>query len=111
MTKRTDERVPRTKGDRILASADTIQHLLDYGRDAIVEWEKAGKITEGIHFVKVGSHRRYVIELMLDRLINWDDDQAHQRAIQNWLLRLPSNQPLPKIRKGAALDAASVIPK
>lgn len=88
--------------DRIFASADTIQHLLDYGRDAIVEWESQGKITEGIHFIRIGAHRRYVIELMLDRLVNWNDDQAHQKAIQNWLLRLPSNQPSPKVRKGGA---------
>jgi hypothetical protein len=92
----------RTERDCIFASASTIQQLIDYGRDAISEWEQAGKITEGIHFIKVATHRRYVVELMVDRLVNWDDDQAHQRAIHNWLLRLPSNHPLPKVGKSAA---------
>lgn len=91
----------RAETERFLASPETIYHLLDCSRDTLLEWEKQGKLTEGIHFIKLGSQRRYIVPLMLDRLVNLHDDSAHGRAINNWLNSLLSNQQtskcLPKI--------------
>lgn len=86
----------RSEAERILASPDTISHLLDCSRDTLIQWEQDGKLTEGIHFIKLGKQRRYIVPLMLDRLVNLHDDAAHGRAIANWLNSLLSNQAPPK---------------
>lgn len=91
----------RNETERYLASPDTIYHLLDCSRDTLIDLEKQGKLMEGVHFVRLGTQRRYVVPLMLDRMINLHDDQAHERAVMNWLNSLPSNQQpskrLPKV--------------
>lgn len=87
---------PKSETDRFYASPRTIQHLLDLGRETIASWITTGKIVEGIHFVLLERDRRFNVPLMLDRLANYHDDAAHQRAIENWLETLPSNQPMPK---------------
>ncbi|MBL1177600.1 hypothetical protein [Pantanalinema sp. GBBB05] len=78
--------------ERFYASPETMRHLLDMGREALIEWEKSGRIQQRVHFVLVNGHRRYCVPLMLDRLANWDDDAAHQAAVENWVKALPSNQ-------------------
>jgi hypothetical protein len=32
------------------------------------------------------------LDLVMDRIANWNDDFAHQRAIDNFVASLPSNQ-------------------
>lgn len=78
--------------ERFYARPETIRHVLDVSKDTLAEWEKSGKIVENIHFVRLGRDRRYCMTLMRDRLANFNDDAAHQDAIDNWLASLPSNQ-------------------
>ena len=47
-------------------------------------WRSSGQLIQGIHFQKVDGSIRYIPEMMKDRFLNWDDDTAHTRAIQNW---------------------------
>lgn len=77
---------------RLYASPDTIYHLLDCGRDTILEWEKSGKIVQDVHFIRLGAQRRYHVGLMEDRLANFHDDAAHSRAVEAWRSSLLSNQ-------------------
>lgn len=86
------------QGDRILASVSTIKQIIDYDIDALKRWERDGQIKEDVHFVRINGQRRYVVPLMVDRVINWNDDLAHQRAINAWNQSLLSEQKLPKIR-------------
>jgi len=55
----------RPEGDRLYASPATIYHLLDCGRDTLQEWEKSDKIVQDIHFIRLGTQRRYSVELIL----------------------------------------------
>lgn len=78
--------------ERLYASPETIRHVLDVSRATLNEWEKAGKIVENVHFVRLGRDRRYCMALMQDRMANINDDNAHEMAIKNWQASLPSNQ-------------------
>lgn len=61
---------------------------------------KSGFFQNGIHTVLIGSTKRlWVQELVLDRIVNIQDEAAHQRAIARFLESLPSNWPA---RKGKA---------
>lgn len=82
----------KSETDRLYASPETIRHLLNVSKYTLEEWEESGKILENIHFVRLKRDRRYCVALMYDRVANFNDDAAHQQAIDNWLASLPSNQ-------------------
>jgi hypothetical protein len=74
------------KIDGVKASFGLTPEILD-------EWIKIGKIKEGIHFVKPNSRLRlFNVALMEDRIVNWDDDPAHEQGILNYSRSLPSGK-------------------
>lgn len=77
----------------IFVGLDRMKYLFDYGEEKLQEWEKSGRLQSGIHFIRIdGGHRRYNVTLIEDLLFNWDDWAAHQKAINNYISALPSNQ-------------------
>jgi hypothetical protein len=75
------------------APASYIQETFGYSPDTLIQWESKGRLQSGIHFVRVDNgHRRYNVGLFEDRLVNWNDDAAHDRAITAYLRSLPSNR-------------------
>ncbi len=77
----------------IFVGVERMQQLFDYSRDTLQLWEEQGHLKEGIHFVRFnGGSRRYNVALMEDLMVNWSDFSTHQKAIDNYLNSLPSNQ-------------------
>lgn len=61
--------------------------------DTIEDWIKQGKLTERIHFTRMSDRMRlFNVNLIRDRIANWDDDTAHQKGIRVYLDSLLSNQ-------------------
>jgi hypothetical protein len=58
------------------------------------KWKALGKFKEGIHYSKTGKTAPILwrVDLVMDRIVNWNDDLTHQRAIDNFVASLPSNQ-------------------
>jgi hypothetical protein len=58
------------------------------------KWKSLGKFQEGIHYSKTSRTASILwrLDLVMDRIANWNDDFAHQRAIDNFVASLPSNQ-------------------
>lgn len=50
-----------------------------------------GSLIEGIHWVRINSRVLYNVQLVLDWIQNQGDPIAHQRAIDTYLGKLPSN--------------------
>jgi len=48
------------------------------------QWRQSQRLVEGIHYIKVDGGILYIPEMMRDRLLNWNDEEAHLRAIKNW---------------------------
>ncbi|MGA7934970.1 MAG: hypothetical protein WCA35_15595 [Kovacikia sp.] len=64
-----------------------------------------GILLEGVHYIRIGEHKGilYNRPLIIDWMINRRFPNVHQRAIDNFLASLPSNQPRRKSgRKPAA---------
>ncbi|KGF71705.1 hypothetical protein DO97_16165 [Neosynechococcus sphagnicola sy1] len=58
------------------------------------KYRQTGVLVEAIHYQRIGSRTvLYNLPLLLDRIRNWNDEQAHQRAVETYLHSLPSNQP------------------
>jgi phosphotransacetylase len=75
------------------APASYIQEKFGYSPDTLLQWEAKGRLQSGVHFIRVdGGHRRYNVALMEDRVVNWNDDAAHGRAVTAYLRSLPSNR-------------------
>jgi hypothetical protein len=58
------------------------------------KWKALGKFVEGVHYSKTSQTASILwrLDLVLDRIGNWNDDLSHQRAIDNFVTSLPSNQ-------------------
>ncbi|ELR97396.1 hypothetical protein [Gloeocapsa sp. PCC 73106] len=72
------------------------QELTGFSCETLKKWRLTGKLTEGIHWIRVGNSERvvrYNALLLIDFLQNYHDLSAHQRAIDAYLASLPSNQP------------------
>lgn len=57
-----------------------------------------GLLIEGVYWVRLNSRVLYNVQLVLDWIQNQGDPRTHQKAIQNYLAHLPSNQA--KTRQG-----------
>ncbi|PMB13052.1 hypothetical protein CI592_01390 [Fischerella thermalis CCMEE 5328] len=74
-------------------STSKIQERLDISAKALGDYINKGLLIAGVHYsVLPGGHKRYNLELLTDWLINQQDPNAHQRAIDHYLKSLPSNQ-------------------
>lgn len=76
-------------GNNELLSPDLLtekQAVKKYGHSAgkLQMWRANGRLVKGIHWVKNDGSVRYIPEMMLDRFINWEDDNAHERAVDAW---------------------------
>jgi hypothetical protein len=83
--------------------------LTGFSPDTLKKWRLSGKLTEGIHWIRVGDSDRvvrYNEALLIDFLQNQSDCHAHQRAIGEYLASLPSNQ---KKRAGRKPSQAQAI--
>lgn len=52
----------------------------------------SGQLAEGVHWSRVGGKILFHLPLLRDWLAHQGDPAAHDRAIQNFLATLPSNQ-------------------
>ena len=87
MSKQFDQR------DRMFAQITVAAHLCGVSADTIEEWIKIGKLVERVHFIRTSDRMRlFNVELLRDRIANWDDNVAHQKGIQVYIASLPSNQ-------------------
>lgn len=70
-----------------------VTRLTGYSDSTLKRYRNAGKLQENIHWVSVNSRSiRYNIVLVLDWFANVNDPVSHQRAIDNYLLSMASNQ-------------------
>ncbi len=77
-----------------------ISECLNLGSTTLRKYRVDGVWIEGIHWVRVNSRCvRYNIELLQDWFHNRNDPAAHQRAIDAYQIKLPSNQPKPRRKK------------
>ncbi|MBD2072388.1 hypothetical protein H6F86_00370 [Phormidium sp. FACHB-592] len=89
MTKQFDQR------ERFFAQVNVAAHLCGVSDSTIDEWIKIGKLVERVHFIRTSDRMRlFNVELLRDRIANWDDDVAHQKGIQVYQASLLSNQSL-----------------
>jgi hypothetical protein len=73
-----------------------------FSASSLKRFRLSGVWIEGIHWVRVGSRKTlYNRELILDWLVNQCNPEAHQKAIEIYLSRLPSNQPMKRGRKAS----------
>lgn len=70
-----------------------IKKLIGYSDSTLKRYRTSGKLQKDIHWISVNSRSiRYNIVLVLDWFANVNDPQSHQRAIDNYLLSMASNQ-------------------
>jgi hypothetical protein len=74
-----------------LRRTEDVEKLLNCSRSTI---DRRRKETwqEGIHWWQEGGRKIYNLVLIKDWVMNQHDSVAHQRAIEQWAKRLPSNQ-------------------
>lgn len=72
---------------------------LGVSRSWLYQEINAGKFIEDIHFIKPAKTKLWNLALCVDRLIHWDDELSHQRAIERFFESLPSNWPAKRGRK------------
>lgn len=74
----------------LFCSIKQLSKILGPSTSTLYEWAAAGKFVAGTHYFNVGRTRLWNIALCADRLVHWDDDQRHQKAIDNFARTLPS---------------------
>jgi hypothetical protein len=64
---------------------------------------RSGEFKEGIHYFRPSGSSSLIwnLPILEDWLVNGPDSPAHQRAIENWLSRLPSSQATQSKREAA----------
>lgn len=73
-----------------------------FSASSLKRFRLSGSWVEGIHWVRVGTRKiLYNRDLVLDWIANQSNPQAHQRAIETYLIQLPSNQPSKRGRKAS----------
>jgi hypothetical protein len=70
---------------------EDVQRLLDCSSSTI-DRRREDSWHEGIHWWKEGGRVLFNLVLIEDWLVNQNDPAAHERAIDQWVKRLPSNQ-------------------
>ncbi len=79
--------------ESIFIRKDAAAQLIGYAPDTLKKLRANGVLREGIHWVRINSRSvRYNKVLLMDWVINRDDAQAHERAIEMFFMSLPSNQ-------------------
>lgn len=67
--------------------------LIGFAPDTLKKFRAKGLLREGIHWIRINSRSvRYNKGLLVDWIVNRDDPQAHERAIEMFFMNLPSNQ-------------------
>lgn len=67
--------------------------LLGVSVETLKSWRKKGLLRNGVHYSGNDKFVRYNQQLLLDWLINRSrDPEAHERAVDNFLASLASNQ-------------------
>lgn len=70
---------------------------LPLSRGTIHSYRKRNLLQEGIHTALISGRKRiWVLELVQDRIFNIRNEEAHQKAIRQFLAYLPSNWPDPE---------------
>jgi hypothetical protein len=70
-----------------------LPQVCPYGKSKVQSLIKAGVWREGLHFVTDSSGDRiYNLDLISDWMANMNDPCSHQRACEQYLASLPSNQ-------------------
>lgn len=75
----------------IFCSVAQLSKAVGISRATLYEHAKEGRLQAGVHFINVGRSRLWNLALVLDRIVNWDDDELHQKAIDNFSKTLPSH--------------------
>jgi hypothetical protein len=79
--------------DHIYEDTQTTSKSTGISRSVLKRLRLSGVLQEGVHWVRVGSRAiKFNKFLLIDWLVNERDPAAHQRAIDNFLASLPSNQ-------------------
>lgn len=70
-------------------------------RSTLKRYRLSGKLTEGIHWIRLNSRNtKYNLTLLLDWIQNQiSAPNAHQKAVDNYLATLPSNQKAKRVKK------------
>lgn len=77
----------------LLVDKYEVKRLTGYSDSTLKRYRISGKLQENIHWFSVNSRSiRYNIVLVLDWFANVNDQQSHQRAIDNYLCSMASNQ-------------------
>lgn len=83
----------------------TKQHLAQVtglSPETFKKYRLSGVWIEGTHWQRINSRCvLYNLSLVLDWIANRSDPQSHQRAIQAYLVSLPSNQPKRRGRRSS----------
>lgn len=70
-----------------------LTQYVSLSRSKIKSIIRSGQWIEGVHFTRYSSRMNlFNLQLIQDWLVNKSDPTAHQRAIDNYLANLPSNQ-------------------
>lgn len=78
----------------------TLAERTGYSTHTLKKLRQRGDWIEGIHYIRQNSRVvRYNLNLCLDWLANRQNPQFHQRAIEDYLSSLPSNQPQKRGRR------------
>jgi hypothetical protein len=88
--------------DKFFVNKRDAEQLSGFSCETLKKWRLSGKLIQGIHWIKIGDSDRvvrYNSVLLIDFLQNQNDPVAHQRAIDQYLAGLPSNQPLKRGRQ------------
>lgn len=76
-----------------LVDKHEVVKLTGYSNSTLKRYRNAGKLQENIHWISINSRSiRYNIVLVLDWFANINDPQSHQKAIDNYLSSMASNQ-------------------
>lgn len=76
-----------------LVDKHEVVKLTGYSDSTLKRYRITGKLQENIHWVSINSRSvRYNIVHVLDWFANINEPQSHQKAIDNYLLSMASNQ-------------------
>ncbi|NJK63634.1 MAG: hypothetical protein HC921_13970 [Synechococcaceae cyanobacterium SM2_3_1] len=88
-----------------------LQEKLGLSGTTLLSLRKDGTLIQGIHYSEINCRLLlYNLPLMIDWLVNRQDPQAHQRAIETFQAGLLSNQPKPRGRHKISRKGKAVPP-
>lgn len=76
-----------------LVDKHEVVKLTGYSNSTLKRYKITGKLQKNINWISINSRSvRYNIVLVIDWFANINDPQSHQKAIDNYLLSMASNQ-------------------